>query len=1038
MTKKAIDQRIPVLIRNGIQSKERSFFVMVGDRGRNQIPNFHFLMMSNDLKMNKNVLWAYKHKLLGFTSHKLKREKKIKKEIKRGLREANDMDPFEMFISNVPIRYVYYKETDKILGNTYGMCILQDFESITPNLLAKTIETVEGGGIVIIMLKTMQSLKQMYTMMMDVHKRYRTEAHGDVVARFNERFLLSLRRCRNCLVIDDEMNVLSASGALDVVPLPPLEKSDSEFYDAELVKLNEGLKDVLPAGQLIPLTKTFSQAQAVLTFIDIFVEKNLNNTVVLTAARGRGKSAALGIAISSAIALGYSNIYVTSPSPENLITFFQFVFKGFDALGYSEHLHYDITQSTAESLNKVIVRVDVKIEHRQTIQYISPNDSYMLSQAEILVIDEAAAIPLTLVKKLMGPYLILMSSTINGYEGTGRSLSLKLILQLRNQSLSISNNESLTNESVDKKRQFAIKSRVLKELELDEPIRYIKNDPVEKWLNELLCLDVCNMESSNSHLNGTPHPSQCELYYVNRDTLFSSHPLSEYFLRQMVSLYVSSHYKNSPNDLQLMSDAPAHHLFVLCSPTDKEDTVMPIPLCVIQILLEGQISEQTMKNSLYSGKRASGDLIPWLVSQQFQDENFASLSGARIVRIATNPDYMNMGYGSKAIELLTDYLKGNFVNLDENVDIIDYTLKRISDEELENETLHSDVNLRDVKTLPPLLLKLNEIPLYNVDYLGVSYGLTPLLYKFWSKMGFVPVYIRQTPNELTGEYTSVMLKYTKNQKNNWLMEFAKDFQSRFLRLLAFEFASFSSSHALNIFENCIMDTTFHPLTKDKLNTFLTQYDLKRLDSYSKNILDYHVILDLVPIIADMYFSKNLDLKLNLSSIQKSILLSIGFQHKKIDSISNELNIQVSQLLAILSKIIRKFSSCFTKILTDTYKKAIEDDLQVLNDDVKPISLVEEQKNLDNELNIAGTNVISELKKKQKDLIKELNLDKYAIDNDDEWKSEFKTINKAVGTHGIVSLKSKQRKKSHNETASTIYEKEMELAKKHKKNSQKKN
>jgi hypothetical protein len=31
----------------------------------------------------------------------------------------------------------------------------------------------------------------------------------------------------------------------------------------------------------------------------------------------------------------------------------------------------------------------------------------------------------------------------------------------------------------------------------------------------------------------------------------------------MMSLYASSDYKNSPNDLQLMSDAPAHHLFVL-------------------------------------------------------------------------------------------------------------------------------------------------------------------------------------------------------------------------------------------------------------------------------------------------------------------------------------------------------------------------------------------------------------------------------------------------------------------------------------------
>ena len=79
-----------------------------------------------------------------------------------------------------------------ILGNTYGMCILQDFEALTPNLLARTIETVQGGGIVVLLLKTMTSLKQLYTLTMDVHSRYRTEAHQDTVSRFNERFILSL------------------------------------------------------------------------------------------------------------------------------------------------------------------------------------------------------------------------------------------------------------------------------------------------------------------------------------------------------------------------------------------------------------------------------------------------------------------------------------------------------------------------------------------------------------------------------------------------------------------------------------------------------------------------------------------------------------------------------------------------------------------------------------------------------------------------------------------------------------------------------
>lgn len=46
------------------------------------------------------------------------------------------------------------------------MLILQDFEALTPNLLARTIETVEGGGAVVLMLKTMDSLRQVYGMYM--------------------------------------------------------------------------------------------------------------------------------------------------------------------------------------------------------------------------------------------------------------------------------------------------------------------------------------------------------------------------------------------------------------------------------------------------------------------------------------------------------------------------------------------------------------------------------------------------------------------------------------------------------------------------------------------------------------------------------------------------------------------------------------------------------------------------------------------------------------------------------------------------------
>jgi len=50
-------------------------------------------------------------------------------------------------------------------------------------IVFRTIETVEGGGIVVLLLKSVSSLKQLFTMSMDVHARYRTEAHTDIVAR---------------------------------------------------------------------------------------------------------------------------------------------------------------------------------------------------------------------------------------------------------------------------------------------------------------------------------------------------------------------------------------------------------------------------------------------------------------------------------------------------------------------------------------------------------------------------------------------------------------------------------------------------------------------------------------------------------------------------------------------------------------------------------------------------------------------------------------------------------------------------------------
>lgn len=112
--------------------------------------------------------------------------RQVKKLVQRGLFNPEKDNPFDLFLATARVRWTYYKETENILGQTFGMCVLQvrtsldymkivretcnvgpqDFEALTPNILCRTIETIEGGGIVVILLKTMASLKQLYTMTM--------------------------------------------------------------------------------------------------------------------------------------------------------------------------------------------------------------------------------------------------------------------------------------------------------------------------------------------------------------------------------------------------------------------------------------------------------------------------------------------------------------------------------------------------------------------------------------------------------------------------------------------------------------------------------------------------------------------------------------------------------------------------------------------------------------------------------------------------------------------------------------------------------
>lgn len=92
----------------------------------------------------------------------------------------------------------------------------------------------------------------------------------------------------------------------------------------------------------------------------------------------------------------------------------------------------------------------------------------------------------------------------------------------------------------------------------------------------------------------------------------------------------------------MLSDAPAHHLFALLGPLSTKGEKVHEVLCVLQVCLEGGISSASVMQELARGKGASGDLIPWTLNQQFLNDDFPKLSGARIIRIATHTSYQGV------------------------------------------------------------------------------------------------------------------------------------------------------------------------------------------------------------------------------------------------------------------------------------------------------------------------------------------------------------------------------------------------------------
>merc|ERR1712005_97531 len=94
----------------------------------------------------------------------------------------------------------------------------------------------------------------------------------------------------------------------------------------------------------------------------------------------------------------------------------------------------------------------------------------------------------------------------------------------------------------------------------------------------------------------------------------------------------------------------------------------------------------------------------------------------------------------------------------------------------------------------------------------------------------------------------------------------------------------SSDHTADGNENKHGQSSQATISANELsNTFLSPYDTKRLELYARNMVDHHMILDIVPTLARLLFSNRI--RVRLSALQICILIAVGLQMKDVDTIS---------------------------------------------------------------------------------------------------------------------------------------------------------
>ena len=458
------------------------------------------------------------------------------------------------------------------LGGEVDALVIDAWDGFDPDAFGASIGAVHGGGLVLLLAPPLAEWPDYADPAADRILAY-PHTRGQLAGRY-------LRRLVRIIRASDEALLLAAHTPLPKPASPPLSPGGAA---------PGGARELPTADQLRAISA-----------IERCARGHRRRPVVLTSDRGRGKSAALGIAAARLLGGGLQRIIVTAPSLASAATVFR------HARGLLPDAH----------AGRGYISTGGRI-----LEFLAPDALLLRAEsADLLLVDEAAAIPTAVLSTLLGRYArIVFASTVHGYEGAGRGFALRF--------------RQVLDQKTPGWRGHWLKA----------PIRWAADDPAERFVFQALLLNA--LPAPAAALAGAT-AGQCQIEALNRDLLVND----ERTLSELFGLLVLAHYRTTPGDLRQLLDAPELTVWVLRHGGHVAAAALLID--------EGGFPTELAEAVWLGMRRPQGHLVAQSLAAHAGLVQAPTLFGRRVLRIAVHPACQRRGLGTRLLSRVTTDARG--------------------------------------------------------------------------------------------------------------------------------------------------------------------------------------------------------------------------------------------------------------------------------------------------------------------------------------------------------------------------------------------